>query len=495
MSSKTERMLENMNSFELRISRLEDIPSLSDILSDLKKESLILAKDVHSSSVAPLACKSNTWWPTESSNSTSFEGTEILNEKPLLSCSFPGCNSQFRKQAHLSSHELIHSDKRPFTCDFDGCDKAFRTTCHLKRHTATHSSEKPFHCDLCSHTATTCWNLKRHVRRTHCGLFNCPSCPKKFKKNKQLKEHISEHHSVGAPVCTFKGCGRVFPFHAKLREHMKSHSKSYTCSVDGCSLTFPRWSECRRHVAVCPKREIKCSTCEKVFSIRSNLREHEKIHLEEREVFQCTVEGCGRFYTKQWNLKIHMESYHENIRPFHCIMCNKSFHVKCLLLKHLKNHSEYDEVKQRAKHRKEEKRAKKLRIEATAASAVTGFHPALLKHLVQEDLDEQADELEDLRTDEYENATVECVADFEMTDTDESTLEEDMVEGDSRNQNELKEQDGDTALQGKSSVPDHACASNGGVNSENETVCERSEDSPDSNMIQQLIDKLFENND
>jgi len=155
-------------------------------------------------------------------------------------------------------------------------------------------------------------------------------------------------------------------------------------------------------------------------------------------------------------------------------------------MKHLKKHSEHDEVRKRAKHRKEERRGKKLRIEATAASAVTGFHPTLLEQLVQEDLDEQADELEDLRTDNYESTTVECVAVFEMTDTDDCALEDDMVEADSRNQ---KEQDGDTALQGKSSVPDHVCASNGGVISENETVRERSED---SNIIQQLIDQLLE---
>lgn len=28
------------------------------------------------------------------------------------------------------------------------------------------------------------------------------------------------------------------------------------------------------------------------------LKEHGKIHLEEREVYQCTYQGCGRFYTK-----------------------------------------------------------------------------------------------------------------------------------------------------------------------------------------------------
>ena len=69
------------------------------------------------------------------------------------------------------------------------------------------------------------------------------------------------------------------------------------------------------------------------------MKAHRKIHSEEREVFACTYEGCGRFYTKQYNLKAHVQSYHLNLRPYVCSKkgCNKSFYFPHLLRNHMEN--------------------------------------------------------------------------------------------------------------------------------------------------------------
>jgi len=43
---------------------------------------------------------------------------------------------------------------------------------------------------------------------------------------------------------------------------------------------------------------------------------------------------CSSRFTSPWNLKVHLQTIHENIRPFQCHQCDKSFKQKIHLLGH-----------------------------------------------------------------------------------------------------------------------------------------------------------------
>lgn len=310
------------------------------------------------------------------------------------------CNFVFTKRSHMLRHEAVHNDSRPFVCTV--CQKGYRTQYHLTRHAATHTGDKTYKCSYegCKVACITEWNLKRHVKRTHCNAFKCKICQKEFKKNKALQQHLSTEHKNSTVCCDFQGCAQIFPNGAKMRHHMKVHlQRGYLCPVKDCSEKFSLWSECRLHTAQCKMKEVSCDVCGKVFKERSNMKAHRKIHSEEREVFACTYEGCGRFYTKQYNLKAHVQSFHMNIRPYVCPKkhCNKSFHFQHLLRNHLdsihgkKEGEKVEEEGGRRSLRQKEHKKRPQRMQTSTLSGITGYIPELWTRMTPEEIKRYVD--------------------------------------------------------------------------------------------------------
>lgn len=68
-----------------------------------------------------------------------------------------------------------------------------------------------------------------------------------------------------------------------------------------------------------------------------------------RLAYICKYDGCGKKYTKIWNLLDHVRM-HEGIKPFKCPHCPKSFTQKGNLKKHLIQH-ELSTLKQRKRYK------------------------------------------------------------------------------------------------------------------------------------------------
>lgn len=81
------------------------------------------------------------------------------------------------------------------------------------------------------------------------------------------------------------------------------------------------------------------------------MNEHIKTHLDERNVFKCTEEGCEHTYTKKAALKKHIETFHLGLKKHQCDVCKKTFAHKHTLTKHAVTHQP-GYVKQPVKPRK-----------------------------------------------------------------------------------------------------------------------------------------------
>ena len=57
------------------------------------------------------------------------------------------------------------------------------------------------------------------------------------------------------------------------------------------------------------------------------------------KVFQCSFEGCGKYFDSQWGLARHIRT-HTKEKPFKCSFpgCGKSFSEKCGLKRHMSTH-------------------------------------------------------------------------------------------------------------------------------------------------------------
>ena len=75
-----------------------------------------------------------------------------------------------------------------------------------------------------------------------------------------------------------------------------------------------------------------CPYCEKKFTRKSNLKDHWRLHTEEKP-YSCSQ--CDKKFALKGNLKVH-ERKHNKEKPFSCTICLKKLGYKISLKKHEK---------------------------------------------------------------------------------------------------------------------------------------------------------------
>ncbi|XP_056172313.1 transcription factor IIIA-like [Syzygium oleosum] len=237
------------------------------------------------------------------------------------------CGATFKKPAYLKQHMQGHSLERPFKCSIEDCPASYRRKDHLARHFLQHKG-KIFSCpvDGCNKSFAYQGNMKRHMNDIHSDEL--PSTSGEFKSPKQH-------------VCPEVGCGKVFKFASKLRKHEDSHVKLETVEAFCCECMkyFSNVDYLKEHVQSA-HQFVNCDICG-TKQLRKNfqrhLRTHEKKNSADSEAFRCDVEGCLRIFSTKSNLRQHVKAVHLEVRPFVCSYkdCGKKFAYK-----HVRDHHE-----------------------------------------------------------------------------------------------------------------------------------------------------------
>ncbi|KAI5644099.1 hypothetical protein NE865_03752 [Phthorimaea operculella] len=142
-------------------------------------------------------------------------------------------------------------------------------------------------------------SLSRHML-SHFDLrrHQCKHCPRKFRYRTTLKLHIQRRHpiteNVEFYVCQI--CDKNFQLEENLELHLASHIKSET-------------------------NNYKCLYCDKKFSYRLLLLQHEKSHLDTGR-FKCFT--CEMTYDSRSRLSQHIKS-HSKVKDYICQYCGKEF--------------------------------------------------------------------------------------------------------------------------------------------------------------------------
>uniref|UniRef100_A0A4W5LV86 C2H2-type domain-containing protein n=1 Tax=Hucho hucho TaxID=62062 RepID=A0A4W5LV86_9TELE len=155
------------------------------------------------------------------------------NERPYR-CNL--CPKAFKGSSALLYHQRSHSGEKPYKCD--DCDKAFKRSSLLQVHRSVHTGLRTFQCPYCPLTFKWSSHYQYHLRQ-HTGEcpYPCDSCPKAFKNSSSLRRHKNVHLGLKPYVCTV--CTKAFTQSTNLRQHMRIHTgeRPYICGECGRSFT------------------------------------------------------------------------------------------------------------------------------------------------------------------------------------------------------------------------------------------------------------------
>ena len=171
-----------------------------------------------------------------------------------------------------------HTGEKSYVCSI--CDKKFARKDTLQRHQATHSDERKFKCDICpdDRSFKTKDELTKHMKYHYEPSYQCEVCQKSFYFKKCLNIHMRTHTGEKPYVCST--CGKRFSLKGNLKSHQTTHSdeKKIKCNICPDDRSFKTKGQLSRHMKFHYKPSYQCKVCQKSFHCKSTLNRHIRTH-------------------------------------------------------------------------------------------------------------------------------------------------------------------------------------------------------------------------
>lgn len=181
-------------------------------------------------------------------------------------------------------------------------------------------------CHLCDKTFDHPGRYRQHMRRTHIPdimTFACDKCPKFFGSEKKMLQHASSHRPVEQKkIHPCPDCDRTFSRAENVQLHIRRvHMKKREYVCEECGKALASKGALHRHqVTHSDARPLKCNDCAKCFKDLPGLKKHSETH--STVSFQCFL--CGHRSTTRYTLREHMK-VHSDEKRYECQYCGNTF--------------------------------------------------------------------------------------------------------------------------------------------------------------------------
>ncbi|XP_043516194.1 zinc finger protein OZF-like isoform X1 [Frieseomelitta varia] len=224
-----------------------------------------------------------------------------------------------------------------------GVNSKHKTVNNEERTSSKNSTSKKL-----SPNATSCPNETRQesndeqedlYKKLHDGSYTCDICQTTFEQKRKILRHIASKHSFHRPFkCST--CDKTFLYKCDLKAHRSIHQdvdSSLLHCCDKCGYRTKAKSNLKSHYIRRHTDDYKfaCEHCGKRFKMEWDLKFHVGTHGSSQHM--CDI--CGKFYTSSYSLYKHRKVVHLNEYKFQCGVCNKRLLTQENLDSHMQQHS------------------------------------------------------------------------------------------------------------------------------------------------------------
>lgn len=238
------------------------------------------------------------------------------------------CDMVLESKGKKRQHEQKHCDEaHGQICDL--CGEKFKSYNTLDQHVKTRHTklDKIYECDQCQKKFALRTKLTFHIKSVHTTLraYLCEDCGHDFKNPASLRHHKIRKHQPHNNKRECGVCQKMIPVYS-MSKHMHTH-KSYSIECPHCDKMFKNTSTLKQHLRIHEdQRQHKCDKCGVGFNRRDGLRLHMRVHekTDSRGLKECSCQLCGEKFPNHSTLVLHRNRTHKDGRTYTCHICNRS---------------------------------------------------------------------------------------------------------------------------------------------------------------------------
>ncbi|XP_049874561.1 zinc finger protein 678-like isoform X2 [Pectinophora gossypiella] len=296
----------------------------------------VLREDVINNMKSVLSPPEDVPPPLPESDQTQIPKTRALRPNTYRVTKIKSMNIDKSKTKHVTLSNGIVLTLSLVECDH--CHKTYNNKASLSRHIIKHMDLKPNKCKFCPRKFRYRSTLKNHIKRRHATgnaleFHVCHICDRTFQLLDNLELHLATHIKAESNLkCMY--CEKKFSYRLLLLQHEKTHLDTGRFKCYTCEMTYDSRAQLSKHIKVHTKvKDYICQYCGKEFMKLNSIKRHVRICHGGHRV-QCPI--CGK------DLKGHLAEHmrvHEQNRPHMCPDCGQRFTQSTQLKVHRRSHT------------------------------------------------------------------------------------------------------------------------------------------------------------